>query len=100
MTFIWFLTAIIYVLVVPKLLDLMTGYVTNSTAMIAQDRDYVPVSLQDPSPQYYTESIGWMYGTTGVTCIPSNTYQWGFSSLWAEVALDMTAVWCWGMFGL
>jgi hypothetical protein len=100
MTFIWFLAAIVYVLVLPTILDLMTGYVANSTAMVPQDGDYVPVSLQDPTPNYYTESTGWIYGTSGVTCVPSNTYQWGFSSLWVEFVLAVTAVWCWGIFGL
>jgi hypothetical protein len=102
MTFIWFLAAIVYVLILPTILDLMTGYVANTTAMVpaSSDGGYVPVSLQDPSSQYYTESTGWIYGTTGVNCVPSNTYQWGFSSLWVEVVLAVTAVWCWGMFGL
>jgi hypothetical protein len=80
----------------------MTGYVANSIAMVPSSSDggYVPVSLQDPSSQYYTESTGWIYGTTGVTCVPSNTYQWGFSSNFVLVVLSVTAVWCWGMFGL
>jgi hypothetical protein len=94
MTFMWFLAAIVYVLILQTILDLMTGYVANSIAMVPSSSDggYVPVSLQDPSSQYYTESTGWIYGTTGVTCVPSNTYQWGFSSNFVLVVLSVTAV--------
>jgi hypothetical protein len=98
MTFIWFLAAIVYVLILPTILDLMTGYVANSTAMVPSSSGggHVPVSLQDPSSQYYIESTGCKYGTTGVTCVPSNTSQWGFSSTFVLVVLSVTAVWCWG----
>jgi hypothetical protein len=105
MTFIWFIAAITYVLFLPTILDLMTGYIATSTAMVpSSGGGLVPLNtteIDDPDPQYFSEAnFDWIYGTNAVTCVPSNTYQWGFSSNWVIVVVAVTTVWCWGMFGL
>jgi hypothetical protein len=103
MTFLWFIAAISYILTLPTILDLMTGYAATSTAIgPSADGDLVPLNLseiQQPGSQYYNDN-GWIYGADAVTCVPSQAYQWRFSSGWIALAAISTSVWCWGMFGV
>jgi hypothetical protein len=106
MTFIWFLAAIIYVLILPTILDLMTGYVVTSTAMIPSEAagggliDIPYIGDWNANFRYFSEYGSWIYGPNAVHCVPDNTYQWGFSITWVMVVASVTTVWCWGMFGL
>lgn len=82
MTFLWFTTAISYILVLPTMLGLVTGYAATSIAMgPSADESLVPLNLsaiQYPGSQYYNDD-GLIYGADAVTCVPGDRYQWGFS---------------------
>jgi hypothetical protein len=103
MTFIWFVAAITYVLALPTILDLMTGYTATYEAMVPSPEGGL-VLLDSNNFTIYAPYVdagdNWIYGPNDIICVPGTTYQWGFSSTWITVVTTVTAVWWWGMFGL
>ncbi|RDW77887.1 hypothetical protein BP5796_05739 [Coleophoma crateriformis] len=101
MLFIWIIISSIYILAMPTLLDLMTGYITKQSAMVpSSNGGLVPLQTVNYSSSQFFSSHGWIYGPSGVTCVPESEYQWGFSLGWTIAVLGTLMVWSWGMFGL
>lgn len=125
---IWSVFAITFVLALPTLLDVMTGYITNEQPMVrVPNKGLVPFdSLNSCTSARTNETVPfwsgqcetfivngttipattlinkgkWIESESAVSCVPGNRYFWGFSIGWLWVVIISTTVWIWGMFGL
>jgi hypothetical protein len=104
-TFVVLFLSAVFVLVLPTLNDVMTGYVqysqlywqlSNGTMGLASDIDTCCVDDSN------CVKLAFCYNGTIIPtlCVPETGYQWGFSAIWMYVVCSMTFFWAWGMFGL
>lgn len=116
----WTSLALAYVIALPTLLDVMTGYISTSQSLLAfSGTDYLVFDYQncsdfdsiyngsywtycltfDLNGQNYTQ-LQILQATPTLKCTPGKEYSWGVSTGWAWVVIIATMVWLWGMFGL
>lgn len=104
LTFLVLCLSAVFILTLPTLNDIMTGYIQNSqlywqfsngTMAEASDPEFCP------GDRYHNGSQYCLNGTAiESVCVPINGYKWGFSYGW--VALVSWCVFCWGwaIFGI
>jgi hypothetical protein len=118
---IWASLAVAYVISLPTLLDVMTGYISSSQSLLAFSSNNYQLFIYYNCAEYGTDVWNGSYWTFCETfdvggenytqlqvlqawptlrCTPAKQYSWGFSTGWAWVVIISTMVWLWGMFGL
>lgn len=107
-TLVFLLFSMIFLIALPTLSDIATGYLQNENAYAPYPNGTL-FELSERWADYrcqYT-SLPTFYLCPNVSavpiqgkCVPQRGYQWGFSTFWVIILLFINFVWAFGMYGI
>jgi hypothetical protein len=101
-TLLFFLFSALFIIALPTMNDLQTGYIQTSKAY-AQAPNGTLLTLDDPALNVQCDPHPphlCVVSDMAIVCVPQNGYQWGFSSIWVSIVLCLLTIWAFGMYGV